>query len=86
MKTKLSSKGQVVLPAAARRRLGLVAGSEMDVVVETDRLVLVPKGPRRPRFRQGLSKATGLPVLEVVDDDAPFLTSEQVAELLADFP
>lgn len=86
MKTKLSSKGQVVLPASARRRLGLVPGTEMDVVVEADRLVLVPKGPRQPRFRQGVSKATGLPLLEVVGNDAPPLTSEQVAELLADFP
>lgn len=86
MKTKLSSKGQVVLPASARARLGLVPGTEIEVVVETDRLVLVPIGPRRPRFRQGVSKATGLPVLEVVEGDAPVLTSQQVAELLSDFP
>jgi len=86
MKTRLSSKGQVVLPASARRRLGLMPGAELEVEVEGRRLVLIPQTPPRPRFRQGVSKITGLPVLEVVGNDAPVLTSDQVSELLADFP
>ena len=86
MKTRLSSKGQVVLPAAARRRLGLLPGVEMEVAVESDRLVLIPQAAPRPRFRQGISKMTGLPVLEAAGDAPPVLTSEQVAELLTDFP
>jgi len=86
MKTKLSSKGQIVLPASARRRLGLRPGVEMEVEVEGDRLVLIPRTPSRPRVRQGISKISGLPVLEVVGNDAPLLSSDQVSELLADFP
>jgi len=86
MKTKLSSKGQVVLPASARHRLGLLPGAEMEVAVEEGRLVLTPRIPPRPRFRQGISEMTGLPVLEAVGNDTPVLTSDQVSELLADFP
>ena len=50
MKTKLVSKGQVVLPASARKRLGLLPGGEVVVTGEEN------------------------------------LTSDQVSELLADFP
>ena len=32
----LSSKGQIVLPAKVRRRLGLAAGSRLDLVEESD--------------------------------------------------
>lgn len=76
----------MVLPAMARRRLGLLPGAEMEVAVEENRLVLIPQSPVRPRFRQGISKITGLPVLEVVGSEAPALTSDQVSELMADFP
>lgn len=36
----VSSKGQIVLPAALRRRLGLGAGSRIEVVEESDGLKL----------------------------------------------
>ena len=36
MTITLSSKGQVTLPAAARKRLGLRAGSRLEVVVKGD--------------------------------------------------
>lgn len=85
MKTKMSSKGQIVLSASVRRRLALVPGTEMEVVVEGDRLVLTPRRSGGPRFRQGTSAASGLPVLDV-PDDAARLSSDQVAELLSDFP
>ena len=32
----VSSKGQIVLPAASRRRLGLGAGSQLELTDETD--------------------------------------------------
>ena len=32
----VSSKGQIVLPAAVRRRLGLGAGAQVEVIEETD--------------------------------------------------
>ena len=36
----VSSKGQIVLPAALRRRLGMGAGARLDVVEEADGLKL----------------------------------------------
>ena len=45
MTTTLSSKGQLTLPAAARKRLGLRAGSRLEVIVKEDgRIELVPVG------------------------------------------
>ena len=36
----VSSKGQIVLPAALRRRLGLGAGAQLEVVEQADGLTL----------------------------------------------
>ncbi len=36
----VSSKGQIVLPAALRRRLGMGAGARLDVIEESDGLKL----------------------------------------------
>jgi AbrB family looped-hinge helix DNA binding protein len=41
---KLSSKGQLVLPATYRRKLGLVAGSAIRIREDGERLVLEPAG------------------------------------------
>jgi AbrB family looped-hinge helix DNA binding protein len=56
VKTRVSSKGQVVLPQPIRTALGLVAGSELEVVVDGDQVIL-----RRPsRFRRvTLEEAVG---------------------------
>lgn len=48
MKTKVSSKGQVVLPQPIRLALGLVPGSELEVIADGDQVIL-----RRPsRFKR----------------------------------
>ncbi|PZA06035.1 MULTISPECIES: AbrB/MazE/SpoVT family DNA-binding domain-containing protein [unclassified Meiothermus] len=44
--TRLSSKGQVVLPKAVREALGLEAGDELRVEVEGDTIRLVPRRKR----------------------------------------
>lgn len=41
----VSSKGQVVLPADIRRRLGLMAGTQMEIIEETDGVRLVVSRP-----------------------------------------
>lgn len=41
----VSSKGQVVLPADIRRRLGLMAGTQMEIIEEPDGLRLVVARP-----------------------------------------
>ncbi len=47
---KLSSKGQIVLPAKYRRKLGLKAGHSLSVSQEGDRLILEPVRKSSPRF------------------------------------
>ncbi len=75
----------MVLPAAARRRLGLKSGSKFACSIEGNRIVLTPaETPRgRPSFVK--SKLTGLVVTQG-PQGAPVVTSEQIRALLADFP
>lgn len=47
MKTTVSTKGQIVLPLAVRNALGLVPGSELEVLAEGDQVIL----RRVSRFR-----------------------------------
>ena len=85
MTTTLSSKGQIVLPAAARRRLGLRAGAVFNCSVRGEEIVLALAQPAIPKPRFVRCKKTGLVSIAAVKG-APRLTSERVAELLADFP
>jgi AbrB family looped-hinge helix DNA binding protein len=85
MTTRISSKGQVVLPAPLRRKLGLRPGDSLVAVVEGDRIILRRAKPRVPEARIGIDSVTGLPVLKA-SGKAQKLTSEQVAGLLAEFP
>jgi len=85
MKAKLSSKGQIVLPAPIRTRLGLTEGDSLEVTVEDGRVILTLEKQRRPEVRLATNPTTGLPVL-LAPGSAPRLTSEQVAALLSGFP
>lgn len=56
--TKLSSKGQVVIPEEIRKRLGLEAGAQFVVVGEGDVVVLKAiQPPRMTDFKALLDKA-----------------------------
>ncbi len=86
MVTKVSTKGQVVLPSAIRRRLGLRAGDSLDVKAEGDRIVLTLQSKRsRRKAKIVTDPVTGFPVL-TLGPGAPVLTHKQVKEMLADFP
>ena len=85
MRTKVSTKGQVVLPSRIRRRLGLQPGDSLDAEMEGERIILTPRRARRGTARIVKDPVTGLPVL-TAGADAATLTSEQVQEILADFP
>ena len=85
MVTKTSTKGQVVLPGQLRRRLGLEAGDPLDILLEGEWIVMVPRKKRSRKPRVITDPMTGMPVLSA-GPDAPILTSKQVAELLKDFP
>ncbi len=86
MVTKISTKGQVVLPSTIRRRLGLRAGDSLDVKTEGDRVVLTLQRKRsRRKARIVTDPVTGFPVL-TLGPGAPVLSHKQVKEMLADFP
>ena len=86
MQTKVSTKGQIVLPGPLRRRLGIRAGDTLDIAVEKDRIVMTaPKTRTRSKARIIKDPITGLPVIDVGPDE-PVLTSKMVRELLVEFP
>jgi AbrB family looped-hinge helix DNA binding protein len=85
MQTRVSTKGQVVLPVALRQRLGIQPGDPLDIAIEQDRIVL--SAPKKTSYEARIIEdpITGFPVIDV-GPDAPILTSEMVRELLVDFP
>jgi AbrB family looped-hinge helix DNA binding protein len=85
METKLSTKGQVVLPGPIRRELGLQPGDSLDAKVQAGRVMLTPRRKRSRLARILIDPITGLPVLSA-GPQAPLLTSRQVREILAEFP
>lgn len=85
MNTKVSTKGQVVLPRAIRDRMNLRAGDALEARIEGERIVLIPKKKRSHKVKIVRDPITGLPVL-TAGPGAPKLTSKQVAEILAEFP
>jgi AbrB family looped-hinge helix DNA binding protein len=85
MQTRVSTKGQVVLPVHIRRRLGLQTGDALDANVEGGRIVLTPRKSRRKKGKIVADPVTGWPVLSA-GAGAPIMTSKQVREILASFP
>jgi AbrB family looped-hinge helix DNA binding protein len=85
MTTKVSTKGQVVLPGPLRRRLGICAGDPLEIRIEGGRIVLTPQRKRPAKSQIVTDPKTGLPVLSA-GSDAPKLSSKEVAEILTNFP
>lgn len=85
MQTKVSTKGQVVLPGPLRRRLDIRAGDPLDANIEDGRIVLTPRKRRPYRVKFVTDSITGLPALSA-GAKAPRLTSKEVEEILTNFP
>jgi AbrB family looped-hinge helix DNA binding protein len=85
METKISSKGQVVLPSPLRRKLSILAGDSFDISIQAGSILLTPHRQRPRRSRIVTDPLTGLPALSA-GPGAPVLTSKEVEEMLADFP
>jgi AbrB family looped-hinge helix DNA binding protein len=85
MRTRVSTKGQVVLPEPLRRRLGIRAGDPLEAGIEAGRIVLTPATRRPQKARIVTDPVTGLPVLHA-GPDAQTMTSREVREILATFP
>jgi AbrB family looped-hinge helix DNA binding protein len=85
MQTKVSTKGQIVLPGPLRRRLGIRAGDPLDANIEAGRIVLTPRKERPRRVAIIADPVTGLPVLSA-GSGVPVMSSKEVQEILANFP
>jgi AbrB family looped-hinge helix DNA binding protein len=85
MQTKVSTKGQVVLPGPIRRRLDLRPGDLLDANIEGGRIILTPRRKRSYQARIVIDPVSGLPALSA-GPDAPTLTSKDVGEILSNFP
>ena len=85
MQTKVSTKGQIVIPGPLYRRLDIRAGDSLDISVESDRIVLTQTSKPKYEARIVEDPVTGFLAIDL-GPDAPTLTSEMVRELLTDFP
>ena len=85
MTTKVSTKGQVVLPGPVRRKLGIRAGDTLLTKIEGGRIILIPQRKRTQKVKIVKDSITGLPVLSA-GPKASTLSSREVREILADFP
>jgi AbrB family looped-hinge helix DNA binding protein len=85
MELKLSTKGQIVLAAAIRRRLGLQPGDSLDAKVQAGRIVLTPRKTRPSKANLLIDPITGLTVLSAAAG-APRLSNKQVKEIMQEFP
>ena len=68
MEVKLAERGQIVIPKAARDKLGLVPGTKMDVSVERGQLILRKKITLDLSKWVGLAKAEKLTTNEVMEE------------------
>jgi AbrB family looped-hinge helix DNA binding protein len=84
MQTRVSTKGQIVLPGPIRRRLGIRAGDPLEAEVEAGSIILTPLKKRLHKGRIITDPVTGLPVLSA-GADAPVLSGKEVEEILANF-
>jgi AbrB family looped-hinge helix DNA binding protein len=85
VQTKVSTKGQIVIPGPLRRRLGIRAGDTLDIAVEEDRIVMTQATKPKYEARMVKDPVTGFLAIDL-GPEAPILTSEMVRELLKDFP
>jgi AbrB family looped-hinge helix DNA binding protein len=85
METTLSTKGQIVLPHQARRKLALQAGTKFFCRVSKGSIVLIPKTTLRGKPRLVRDRMTGLTITRSPAGQ-PAVTSDQVRAALADFP
>lgn len=85
MVTRISTRGQLVLPGKVRRQLGIQAGDAIVVQLEGERIVLTLQRKGAKQAKVVTDTATGFPVL-TLGRGAPVLTNREIDEMLADFP
>ncbi|HEX9785318.1 MAG TPA: AbrB/MazE/SpoVT family DNA-binding domain-containing protein [Opitutaceae bacterium] len=83
METMVSSKGQIVLPAAVRRKLRLTKGERLEVDLREDGVFLRPICAARP-YKAATHPVSGLPVMTTKTRGARKVTAGEIARLSAD--
>jgi AbrB family looped-hinge helix DNA binding protein len=81
-RSRLSTKGQLVIPARLRKALNLSPGDQVEIELEGRALILRGQSQRAARLKRG---KFGRPVLEAAES-APVMTTESVTALLAQLP
>jgi AbrB family looped-hinge helix DNA binding protein len=83
METTLSSKGQIVLPAAARRRLHLARGERLVVEFREGGVLLRPMNAPRA-YKMVNHPVSGLPAMVPVGPRGRLVTAAEIAKLNAE--
>jgi AbrB family looped-hinge helix DNA binding protein len=83
LQTRVSTKGQVVLPSVLRRKLGIEPGDPLEAKIEGDRIVLTPQRKAKRKLRVQTSPVSGM---TVISTGGPKITSPVVYAALEDFP
>ncbi len=88
MGSKVSKKRQpVVVPRTMLQKIGHRDGEPVDFKFAGEHILVTPRRKSKRKIKARIIKdpITGLPVLDT-GPDAPMMTNEIVAEILADFP
>jgi AbrB family looped-hinge helix DNA binding protein len=83
MQTTLSSKGQLVLPSAARRKLHLSQGEQLSVEFREGGIFLRPVAQVRA-YRTARHVVSGLPVMVAAARPVRKVTAAEIARLNAE--
>jgi AbrB family looped-hinge helix DNA binding protein len=83
METTLSSKGQIVLPVAARRRLRLAQGERLTVEFHDGGVLLRPMNAPRA-YKMENHPISGLPAMVSVGPRGRMVTAAEIAKLNAE--
>lgn len=83
MQTTLSSKGQLVLPSAARRRLRLSHGERLSVEFREGGIFLRPVAQARA-YKVAKHPISGLPVMIATTRPAQKVSAAEIARLNAE--
>jgi AbrB family looped-hinge helix DNA binding protein len=83
METTLSSKGQLVLPAEARRRLKITRGERLSVEIR-DGGVFLQAVRKVQHYRTRKHPVSGLPIMVAVKASGRKVTAAEIAQLNAD--
>jgi AbrB family looped-hinge helix DNA binding protein len=86
MTTRVTAKGQMVIPAKVRKEAGISQGDVLDVQLQGNGRLLVirlnkPQEPARPKVKIIYRKGT-----HAVGSTGGKITSEQIRAALQDFP